>query len=243
MIKILNSKIQKFEHIIHVSDIHIKLTKYHDEYRDIFLKFYTDVKNSPNNTLVAILGDLFHNKSDLSPECIQLALEFLKTIADIRPVILIAGNHDATLANKNRLDSISPITDALQHPNLFYLKHTGLYGCGNILFNNMSVFDDADKYIKGKNIPSLYRNQYEYIIALYHGSVTGAVTDVGYVCNNPYITPELFDNHDIVLLGDIHKAQNVILNTERSIPESELINYDMNVWEVIEEPLSQKDIG
>lgn len=237
MIKILDIKIEKIEYIIHVADIHIKLTKHHDEYRSVFSKLYQDVEKSPETTLVAILGDLFHQKSDLSPESVQLASEFLKSLADLRPTVLIAGNHDAILANKDRLDSITPIVNALNHNNLFYLKDTGLYGCGNILFNNMSVFDDVDKYIKGCDIPSIYRNKYDHVIALYHGSVNGAATDIGYIVSNPKVTPELFDNHDIILLGDIHLAQNIELNTEITISEDDLYKYNMDFWKIVEEKI------
>jgi DNA repair exonuclease SbcCD ATPase subunit len=101
--------------------------------------------------------------------------------------------------------------DALNHPNVFYLKTTGLYGFGNILWNNMGVFDAPEHYILGSNIPDVYRNQYKNIIALYHGPMDRAALDSGYAITNPAIMPPLFDNHDIALLGDIHKHQDMQL--------------------------------
>ena len=121
--------------------------------------------------------------------------------------ISICGN--CTLSNKSRLDSLSPIVNALNHPNLYYLKTTGLYGLGNILWNNMCVFDSPEKYILGKDIPSIYRNEYEHIIALFHGAVDRASLDTGYAISNPSILPPLFDYNDIALLGDIHKRQDM----------------------------------
>jgi DNA repair exonuclease SbcCD ATPase subunit len=202
-------KNKKFTHVIHVADIHIRLNKRHEEYREVFSEFYDAVLNSPPDSLVAILGDLFHSKSDLSPECVQMASDFCHTLADLRTTILIAGNHDATLSNKSRLDSLTPIVDALNHPNLFYLRDTGLYGCGNILFNNMGVFDPPEKYILGKDIPPIYKNQYDHIIALFHGAVDRAALDTGFSISNPAIMPPLFDENDIALLGDIHKKQDM----------------------------------
>ena len=193
--------------MFHIADIHLRLTKRHDEYNQVFERLYKAVERTPAETVVAVLGDVLHSKSDLSPECVKITTEFLQNLADRRPTVLIAGNHDATLANKNRLDSLSPIVDAINHTNLFYLKDSGLYILGDILFNHYSVFDEPDKYIKFKDIPKIYLNETRYKIALFHGPVNNAITDVGYKVASRTITNEIFDGHDIVLLGDIHRHQ------------------------------------
>jgi len=199
----------KFSHIIHVADIHIRLTRRHDEYKTVFHKFFEDVYNSPKTTAIFILGDVVNSKLDLSPECVDLAAEFLREAANLRPTILIAGNHDTNLTNRHRMDSLSPIVTALNHPNLFYLKTSGLFSIGNICINNYSVFDSTDKYLKGIDIPEIYRNKYEYFIATYHGQVDGTVTDLGFKLINPLVKVNMFDNHDMALLGDIHKIQDL----------------------------------
>jgi DNA repair exonuclease SbcCD ATPase subunit len=209
MINLLNPSIKKFTHILHVADIHIRLNKRHEEYRAVFAKLYEEARKTPETTVIAVLGDVFHSKSDLSPECVQMASDLFKNLAEIRPVIMIAGNHDATLSNKNRLDCLTPIVDTLRHPNLFYLRNNGLYGFGNILFNNMGVFDPPEAYIRGNTIPEIYRNQYDRIIALFHGAVDKAALDTGFSISNPAVMTPLFDNHHIALLGDIHKKQDL----------------------------------
>lgn len=209
MITILKSENKKYTHILHIADIHIRLNKRHEEYRNVFNTLYAEARNTPEDTVIALLGDVFHSKSDLSPECVQMATDLFKNLADIRPVILIAGNHDATLSNKNRLDSLTPIVDALNHPNLHYLRNTGLFGFGNILWNNMGVFDQPEHYIRGETIPDLYRNQYDHIVALFHGAVDKAALETGYAISNPAIMTPLFDWNDIALLGDIHKKQDM----------------------------------
>jgi DNA repair exonuclease SbcCD ATPase subunit len=209
MIRILSTKTPKFTHIFHVADIHIRLNKRHDEYKEVFSELYKEIKQTPETTIIAVLGDVFHSKSDLSPECVQMASDFFVSLANIRPTVLIAGNHDCTLMNKNRLDSLTPIVDALNHPNFFYFKNTGLYGFGNILFNVMGVFDSVDKYIHGKDIPPIYRNQYEHVIALFHGPIDGASLETGFRISNPSVMVPLFDNHDMALLGDIHNKQDM----------------------------------
>jgi DNA repair exonuclease SbcCD ATPase subunit len=138
-----------------------------------------------------------------------MASDLFTNISNLRPLVLVAGNHDATLSNKSRLDSLTPIVDALNHPNVFYLKATGLYGLSNILFNNMCVFDAPERYILGKDIPDVYRHQYEHIVALFHGPVDRAALETGYSISNPAIMPPLFDHNDIALLGDIHKRQDM----------------------------------
>ena len=216
MVKYLKSDVKQFKNIFHIADIHLRLTKRHDEYKEVFEKLYKSIEKTSEETVVAVLGDVLHSKSDLSPECVKITSEFLQNLADRRPTILIAGNHDATLANKNRLDSLSPIVDAINHKNLFYLKDSGLYILGDILFNHYSVFDESEKYIKYKDIPKIYLNEARYKIALFHGPVNNAITDVGYKVSSRTITNEIFEGHDIVLLGDIHRHQ-VLNQSEPSI--------------------------
>ena len=209
MITVLKTGIPKFTHILHIADLHVRLNKRHDEYKEVFNNLYEEIKKTPETTIVALLGDVFHSKSDLSPECVQVASDLFTRIAALRPLVMVAGNHDATLSNKSRLDSLTPIVDALNNPNVYYLKTTGLYGMANILFNNMCVFDVPERYILGKDIPGVYRHHYDHIIALFHGAVDRAALDTGYSISNPAIMPPLFDHNDIAMLGDIHKRQDM----------------------------------
>ena len=206
---VLKNTDQKVDNVIQISDIHIRLTKRHDEYTSVFERFYTVLDKIKKNTnlVCVITGDVFHNKSDLSPECVKIGSDLLKNCADRVPTILIAGNHDATLANKSRLDCLTPIVEALNHPNLFYLKESDTFRYENILFNHFSVFDEPDKYINYYTIPSRYKVETDHHIALFHGPVNDAVTDVGYTVSNRTIMNNLFDGHHIAMLGDIHKHQ------------------------------------
>ena len=208
---------QKFSHVVQLSDIHIRLTKRHEEYKEVFSRLFNELLKTPSTTAIFVLGDVVNSKIDLSPECVDLAADFLFELASIRPTILVAGNHDTNLTNRNRMDSLSPIVDALNHPSLFYLKKSGLYGFGNICINNYSVFDSPDKYLKGDDIPDIYRNQYEYFIAIYHGEVDGAKTDLGFTLLNPSINVNTFDGHDIALLGDVHKEQDLQIYDENTV--------------------------
>lgn len=230
----LDIGIDRIDQILHVADVHIRLTKRHDEYREAFQKVYDDVDKLSQNAIVAVLGDLCHSKVDLSPEAVQLSSEFLRNLADRRPTVLVAGNHDCLLTNKTRLDSLSPIVDNLKHDHLFYLKESKLYGAANVLFNNYSVFDEPTSYIKVKNVTKRLLREFDTTIALFHGPVHGAMTDIGYEINNRSVTSETFEGHDIVLLGDIHKSQT--LHIEKTVTQSEIGDYmKSGEWEIVAE--------
>ena len=219
----LNTTLTQVDYIVHLSDVHIRLTQRHQEYRGVFSKVYEQIKNTPPNTVVVNTGDTFHSKCDLSPEAVQLASEFLKNCADIRPTIIIPGNHDCLLTNVTRLDSISPVVDNLAHKNLYYLKESKLYSFANLLFNNMSIFEDHTSFIKMKNVSKKIKIEFDTKIALYHGGVFDAKTDVGYTVTNKSITNDMFDGHDMALLGDIHLAQN--LQEYNRATETPIIRY------------------
>lgn len=209
MLTKLNTSIQEFKHIVQVADIQTRLTKRHDEYTEVFERFYKDVKKLPEETVICIVGDVFHSKSDLSPEAVDTVSRFLYKCSELRPTVLVAGNHDATLNNKNRLDSLSPVVSALNHPQLHYLKSSGLFSLGNILFNNWSIFDTIDNYPKASSINKTYRAQFDHWVCLFHGTVNSAISENGSMLENPAMPVSIFDGHDIVLLGDIHLPQDL----------------------------------
>jgi DNA repair exonuclease SbcCD ATPase subunit/predicted MPP superfamily phosphohydrolase len=219
----LKNAIEKFSNVVHIGDIHIRLVQRHAEYLEVFSELYTQIDKTPDSTLIVVAGDIFHNKSDLSPESVRIASDFLKNLADRRPTILIAGNHDATLTNRNRLDSLSPIVSALSHPNLYYLIDTDSYIIGDVLFHNYSVFDEPENYTPYATVPSIYKNQVSHTIGLYHGPVDGAITDVGYSISNKNVTIEKFNGLQMVMLGDIHKHQ--ILQQFDDINDKPVITY------------------
>jgi DNA repair exonuclease SbcCD ATPase subunit/predicted MPP superfamily phosphohydrolase len=220
---------RKIKAILHFSDAHIRLTSRHKEYREAFDKMYDIASKLPvNETLIVFCGDLFHSKVDLSPEAVQLASELLVNLANIHPLVLIAGNHDALLNNDSRMDSVSPIVQNLKHEHIHYFKKTGLYGVGNVLFNNFSVFDNRENYINTKEIPNKLKVKYDKLIGLFHGPVYGMMTDLGYAVGDKSISAELYDGLDIVLCGDIHKAQTIYI--EEFTSKENQHNYNEKEW-------------
>jgi DNA repair exonuclease SbcCD ATPase subunit len=195
----------------HVADVHIRLYKRHDEYRLALARFYEKLrKNTNKNRAIVVAGDVVHAKTDMSPEMVELASEFLRNLADIAPTFVIAGNHDLNLSNVNRLDSLSPIIKNLNHPNLHYFKHSGVYQVADVDFAVFSILDDRDQWPTIQDCRPEARK-----IALYHGPVHGAQTDIKYVITNRHTTTDTFDGFDIAMLGDIHKYQILQERSER----------------------------
>jgi DNA repair exonuclease SbcCD ATPase subunit len=206
----LNTKIQTVSKIVHCADIHIRNVRRHTEYQKQFEKFYSKIKEvKDDTTIIYVGGDIVHAKTDMSPELIKMVSDFLSTLADIAPTVVIAGNHDANLNNPDRLDALSPIIANLNHSNLYYLRDTNLYQLGNVVFSVMSVFDDKSKYILGDDILGD-----DVKIALYHGPVTNSVTGVGFNIQSS-TDVGLFEGFDYALLGDIHQYQ--YLNESKTV--------------------------
>jgi len=188
--------------IVHISDTHIRNLKFHYEYRKVFEQLYEKLtKIKP--VCIVHCGDIAHTKTQISPEFVQLCSEFLSNLADIAPLIICLGNHDGNLKNSSRQDAITPIVNALEHPNIHLLKDSGEFKFNEkITFNVLSVFD-RDNWIP----PS---DQNMINIALYHGSISGCSTDLGWVMDNGEDELAIFKSFDYALLGDIHKTNQIM---------------------------------
>ena len=200
---------RKLKHIHHISDIQIRNLKRHREYEEVFNGLYEEVKKNPNNAVAYIGGDIAHSKCEMSPELIDQLSRLFKNLADIVPTIIIAGNHDCNLNNLNRMDCLSPIVENLNHPNLHYLKRTGVYTFADTDFIVWDVWDKEEDYIKAKDVPG-DRNK----VVLFHGTVDRSETDLGFKLPSK-VKMSMFKGYDLGLLGDIHKRQH--LNKEETI--------------------------
>ncbi|ARF09957.1 DNA repair exonuclease [Indivirus ILV1] len=196
--------------IYHLADIHIRLNfDRHTEYREVFNRVYTEIKKEKDNTLIVLCGDILHSKNELSPECVDLAIEFIKNLSNITDLIMIMGNHDGNLSNKTKLDSLSPLIKEIKSKyKLHYLLNSGIYIYNNLVFGVSSVYDE--QFISSQDINIKNKTK----IALYHGVISSSLTDVGARLNSE-LTPESFDGYDYVLLGDVHRFQ--YMNPQKTI--------------------------
>ena len=200
---------RKLKYIHHISDIQIRNLKRHREYEEVFNGLYEEVKKNPDNAVAYIGGDIAHSKTEMSPELIDQLSRLFKNLSDIVPTIIIAGNHDCNLNNLNRLDCLTPIVENLNHPNLHYLKRTGIYTCADTDFIVWDVWDKEKDYIKAKDVPGDRTK-----VVLFHGTVDRSETDLGFKLPSK-VKMSMFKGYDLGLLGDIHKRQH--LNKEETI--------------------------
>lgn len=211
--------------VVHLSDIHVRLSERHEEYREVFSKLYTSLSMLDKDHIIVITGDCLYTKDLLTPDCIVLFVEFVTRLSEIFPLFIIAGNHDTLETNRSRIDSISGILKDRSISNLYYLRDSGIYQYGNILFGVSSLLIPMDSnQTKPVFIQYEYLNQYiienqlinPITIALYHGQVGSPITSEGKTLSGIPISN--FDGYDYVMLGDIHKYQ--FLNPQKTIAYS-----------------------
>lgn len=196
--------IDSIDRIFHVSDVHIRTLKRHTEYRQVFeTMFLTIAQEATERSICVVTGDIVHSKLDMSPELVNMLTEFFNGF--MIPTIVILGNHDMNLNNTHRVDALSPVLNVIQNKNIHFIKDNGVFEAGGILFNHMAVDVAPSEYVRGTDLPV---NRYS--VALHHGAVHSAQTDIGYEISNEHVTTSLFDGHDLCLLGDIHKPNQVL---------------------------------
>jgi len=198
--------------IIQVSDIHIPNFKRIEEYQDVLMKFINECKRIVNDegkesVRIVVCGDLVNSHNEVSNEAYVLTGWFLKELDKICKTIVFAGNHDKT-SNADRTDTLSAIFLNSDFKQVFYLDMDLNYQSGCVIDDNIvwclfSAFNDFTK----PNIEDYKQNNEDKtFVALFHGDMISAKTDVGYVTSIG-LNPSHFEGVDFGLLGHIHKRQ------------------------------------
>ena len=232
-IKHIDTGIETIDKIFHVSDIHIRTLKRHSEYRQVFENLFNYIEtHCTGNSVAVVTGDIVHSKLDMSPELVQMLVDFFNGFTI--PTVVILGNHDMNLNNMHRIDAVSPVLDVIRNPNIHFVKDNGLFELGGVVWNHMAVDKTPADYVRAKDFTASYK------IALHHGAVNTAKTDIGYQISNEHVTTELFAGHDITLLGDIHKPAQ-FLDDARTIAypgsliqqnHGEALDHGILVWDL-----------
>jgi len=204
----INVPFQKLKYIHHISDIQIRNLKRHKEYEEVFERTYREIEKNKDNAVVYIGGDIAHSKTDMSPELVDQLSRLFKNLSDICPTIIIAGNHDCNLNNLSRLDVLTPIVNNLNHPNLHYLKDSGVYKCADVSFVVWDCWTKEEDFILADDVEG------DTKVVLFHGTVDRAETDLGFHLPSD-VHIDKFKGYDLGLLGDIHKKQ--FLDKEETI--------------------------
>ena len=206
--------------IIHISDIHIRTFKRHQEYQEASISLFNNIKEQISGydreeVRIVIVGDVVHQKITISNEQIEFVSWFLKRCSKLAPVILVAGNHDLLENNKDRMDSLTPIISLMDNTDIKYLKDKDCFEDDNIVWCNYSIFHDNER-------PDIEKAREQHkdkkFIGLFHGPINGFSTDLGYQFTDSQ-TLEIFNGCDAVLCGDIHKRFCLYYeNNDKKIP-------------------------
>ena len=193
---------QKWTRVAHISDIHIRTIARQHEYRSVFDKLFVSLREQ-NVDAIIITGDTVHGKTQMSPELINTVHYLFSNLDKLGiNIIIIPGNHDAALSNLSRTDALSPILDISGFKNIDYLKHTGIYTYGDVDLYHYSVFEDENDY------NNEVKDSDNIKIALYHGMVAGSTNEFDFKYDST-MTADFFKHFDYVMLGDIHKRQEL----------------------------------
>jgi DNA repair exonuclease SbcCD nuclease subunit len=178
-------------------------------YKKQFERLIEDLNKKFSNTSkdeirIVITGDIAHQKINISNEQIVLTSWLLNELSKIGKLVIIPGNHDFLENNTDRLDSITPIVDLINNPNISYYKDSGTYDDDNITWVVYSLYQHNKRPLfKKENKDNLY-------VGLFHGPIQGLSTDLGYTFEDAYDRLN-FVGLDLLLCGDIHKRQKFTL--------------------------------
>lgn len=216
--KHIQCKHDRIDKIYHIADVHFRNVKRHDEYNEVLDRFYSSIeKEGLENSIIIIAGDLAHSKLETSPELSDQIAKMLIKCASLTDTIVIPGNHDLNVNNKQRLDVISPIVDYIDNDRIHYLRDNGLFIMKNVLFSHYGILSGVEDFITYKLIPKTYKDKTDTHIALFHGPMHKSTTDSNYEVSNVSVKPELFDGFHFGIFGDIHKQQTIRIKKPRTI--------------------------
>jgi len=190
--------------IAQISDIHWRGTSRHEEYTRSFNKLLDNLRIEKPD-IILCTGDIFHTKTQgITPEVVEKMVWMFQELCAIAPTRNILGQHDGNVANNSRQDVVTPIIKALNdYPNIILFKDSG--NLVDPLFPdiNWCVYSCFDK----DNWEKPQLDSEKVNIGLFHGVITGCQTDQGYNMTGGEQNISFFQEHDYVMMGDIHKSQ------------------------------------
>lgn len=193
--------------IVHISDIHIRNLKYHDDYRRVFENLYRKIEELKPDVVVNT-GDTAHTKTQISPEFVEMASEHIRRVAALTDYHIILGNHDLNLMNSDRQDAVTPIVESIRDSRVHLHKKSGpviIPRCDPAVTFWVFGIGDQENYPTPDQWEGL--NDQRVNIGLFHGSIKNCLTDSNWRMTHTERELTIFDGLDYVLMGDIHKQQ------------------------------------
>ncbi len=232
--------------IAHITDLHVRFGSRHEEYRTVFNRLIKDLQKEKPRRIV-LTGDLFHLKINLSPVAIEIAAELISHLSKIAPVDIILGNHDLNEQDLTQGNALKPLIDLMangyiiskedQHipipsngNGVYFYHDSGFYTVEpDLVYGVYSLWDHEILTLTKKEDNKKY-------IALFHGPIYGCMSDNGrQMKGDELVKLSVFNNFDMVMLGDIHEYQAFERNNEIIIDESELQKYLNDGWTIVGE--------
>ena len=190
--------------IAHIADVHWRGLSRHEEYRKTFKIFFEKCKKLKPD-YIYIGGDIVHSKTqNISPELISNLSWWFTEMAEIAQVVVILGNHDGLMLNTDRMDTISPIIQALDNERISFFPESGCFPFKNHPGFNWCVLSCFDTPNWKKARPK----KGDVNVALYHGAIWGSHTDMDFMLEGED-SIDIFKGFDFAMLGDIHKRQSL----------------------------------
>ena len=243
--------------IIACSDVHIRNLRRHKEYVGQLNKFLAKCreivkKEGEDGVRIVIVGDLFHNKLDISGEGYELAAWFLRELDKICTTFIVAGNHDMNMTNTERVDPLSAIFSMCGFERVFYIDKELHYESGVMNDENITwcLYSTFDKFARPNIEEAKIEHPDNTYVALFHGEVKNSKTDTGYVAENGKDTA-IFEGVDFGILGHIHRRQCIKQNGVPLVYCGSLIQQEHGenvsshgfvVWDVEEQDYEAVDI-
>lgn len=199
--------------IAHIADVHWRGLNRHEEYRKVFTDLFNELRDEKIDAIL-VAGDIVHSKTQgISPELIDHLNWWFREMDSIAPTYITLGNHDGLIHNKDRQDAITPVINALNLPRTQLFKKSGTYDTHmkGVTLGVFSCFDE-------ENWDSV-KPRGEISIAVFHGSVSGALSDSDYNLESE-TGIDRFRGFDFGLFGDIHKFQHIGGNSRFVYPGS-----------------------
>ncbi len=195
------------KNIFHTGDWHLRNFDRHLEFQESIELFLFEIVKYDlpyEKGLIVVTGDLFDNHEQISNEANLIMVQTLKKCLEVHPVLINIGNHDLP-KNRTRLDAITPIVTAINHPDLKYTKNSEIFKFNGINFVHYSFLDNF-----AISCPS---DKDGLHIGLYHAPIQNCKQPLDWMFEKKMedysVNVNIFANCDIVLMGDIHYPQKI----------------------------------
>jgi DNA repair exonuclease SbcCD ATPase subunit/DNA repair exonuclease SbcCD nuclease subunit len=206
--------------IYHISDVHIRNAGRREEYETVFRNLRFEIaKTATIGDVVVVTGDIVDAKNRITVENVRLQrylyfqLHSLMVEEGVQ-VVVIPGNHDGNLKTPDAPTALETAIGEFEEFEYFhFIRNTRSQKVGDFNFYHYSLFDvhkEEDVYTNLTNEMLEDGGKSGIPIALYHGVVNGCYTEGGRMLESDMGVDFFHPNYEAVLLGDIHKPNQIM---------------------------------